>query len=152
MSFCPKSCCCCSCYVSNPRQDVASFWCKPFRALLATFANWWIPRFCLVFCIVFYFIVAFGFKIGVHLSVYDLNENISAREIMWHMVNILWMPMVAFFCIEWYEDDKKTSKRDNIAYGVDALHRIESEDDIFPSTKNVVRTENDLVVKEKTSD
>lgn len=118
--------------MTNVKQS-ASFWCKPFRILLATFVNWWIPRVCLFFCIIFYFVVAFGFNIGVHLSVYDLNENISSREVMWHMVNIFWSFIVAFFCIEWWRDDhlQRTEDQEIKAYNLGNIHRCEDDEDVF---------------------
>ena len=119
--------CCCNFYWSNPRQNI-SFWCKPCRVLVSTFANWWIPRICLFFCSIFYIVVTFGFKIGIHLSVYDLNENISAREIMWHMVSMCWSFFAAFYAVEWCKDGKRTSE--DTIYDLQSMSAVPSEKDI----------------------
>lgn len=50
---------------------------------------------------------------------FDLNENIAAREIMWHMLNIFWMYIIAFYTIEWKRDTDRTHGDENDDYGDD---------------------------------
>ena len=151
-SSAPK--CCCSCYWNGPNKPGIYFWCKPCRVLVNTFVNWWIPRICLFFCVIFYFVVTFGLKIGIHLSVYELNENISAREIMWHMVSICWSFFAGFYVLEWWKDDKRDRNddinRDSI-YDVSKMRGSEGGDNLNDADDNIFsshRNEGGLVLHE----
>jgi hypothetical protein len=64
----------------------------------------------------------------VHLSVYDLNENLSAREIVWHMIHIFWFFGAGFFCLEWWRDDHREGGEIK-SYDLGAGHRQNGNDD-----------------------
>lgn len=103
-----SSCCCISCNYNGPSRNIAlSCWVKPFRVLYFTFSKWWIPRICLLFYIIFQIAVAFGFRIKINQTIFDLNENISAREIMWFFIDIFWMFTIGFYVNEWVSDSKR---------------------------------------------
>ena len=74
---------------------------KPFKIFGLTLYRWWLPRICMVLCIIFVLAIALGFKITVNQSVFDLNENVSARGVMWYIVGIYTSIFIAFYVNEW---------------------------------------------------
>lgn len=75
--------------------------CKPLRVLFATFYKWSIPKLCLLMLVILFFVVAFGFRIKINQSVFDLNENIAARELTWFFLSVFTSFIIAFYVIEW---------------------------------------------------
>lgn len=135
--------------------------CKPVKVLFATFANWWIPRFCLLWCIILLFIVSFGFKIRINQSVFDLNDNISTRELTWYFLNIFTTFIIAFYCIEW---NNLTPARQKIITSLNSVgfRGVDTSDDdrddidyelgniisVFPKEKKSDETDSDSQIEE----
>ncbi len=61
-------------------------------------------------CIALLFVVTFRFRITIHQSVLDLNENIAARELTWYFIEVFTAFIVAFYVVEWREDSLRSGE------------------------------------------
>lgn len=99
--------------------------------------NWWPSRFCIVFCFIFYIALSLGFKINVGQSVLDLDQNLSARAVMWHMVGLFSSVFLAFYVHEWIKlSEEFASKSDSGSFRADGSTIDNSKTGVFSETNN----------------
>ena len=82
--------------------------CKPLRIFWYTFKNWWVPRISFLLWLIIILVLLLGVKLDAIRSVVDLNENLSARFVLWYIIDLLSMVMVNFYVYEWIEDVRRS--------------------------------------------
>lgn len=94
--------CCFYASCKKPCCGGVGTWCFPLRVLYSTVTTWWIPRWCLFFYIIFTLVAALAYtKIVPEGGLYGLEENITVRMLLWHILSILASFFACFYCHEW---------------------------------------------------
>src|SRR5262249_7992860 len=77
----------------------------PLKMPVAALWKWWPARYCFLVCFSIYLVLAVGLPpITFRQTVYDLNENINFKFLLWHLLNVFACAFMCFVCMEWRED------------------------------------------------
>ena len=85
---------------------------KPFRVFWYTLVRWWPPRICMLLCFILFIVLAAGFRLKANESIYEFDNNIEDRSIVWYFVGLFSSTFISFYIHEWILYDEEQRERD----------------------------------------
>ena len=77
----------------------------PIKMPVVIIYKWWPARYSFIICFALYLVLAVGLPpITLRQTVYDLNENLNFKLVVWHLLTVFACVFLGFFCIEWREE------------------------------------------------
>jgi hypothetical protein len=77
----------------------------PLKMPVAALWKWWPARYSFVVCFCIYVVLAAGLPtITFRQTVYELNENINFKFLLWHLLNVFACAFICFVCMEWWKE------------------------------------------------
>ena len=107
-----RGCCATHCHPRNNPDCLSTirYWFNqtfvmPVKMPLYALWKWWPARYSFLVCFLFYVALASGLpRITIRQTIYDLNESVNFKLLLWHVLTVMACVFISFVCLEWFCD------------------------------------------------
>lgn len=138
--------------MTNIKNNIIYATLKPFKVFGFTLIRWWPPKLCILLCFILYIVLAAGFRITANQSIFEFDNNIEDRSIVWYFISLFSSTFIAFYCHEWIIYDEEQSERDNYGKIISLENMTKSKErdhtniDMNVLDKNNVSNNNNTII------